>query len=505
MFVFNKSVIGYSHIKKEIVCEDASASFTSPDGRYSICAVADGHGDKRCFRSSFGSQAAVKAAVDNLKYFAELVLSEENSKDGMLFKLINDPRYQRDSIKQLTDCILSEWNSAVVKYHNSNPPTENELSLLDNSSDENISHIYGTTLIAGLTLPGCLIVVHQGDGRCEVFYKDGTVDQPVPWDNRCMGTGTTSLCDSDASVSFRSIFINTSVKPVAACFMGSDGIEDSYRDTYEDAGAEYGDSHILMGGVHRFYKGLLCYLAENSSDEFDVYLEEMLPQLSKCGSGDDISVAGMVDIDSVLPYLKKYLKDISVYDIDEQIGMKQSEINSKKRKHEILQNRKYEEIKKLEHLKAELSDIEKEQNAIAVKLKELNELSCEKQNKLMKFRESTEKQPGLVSFIEDYYAHDSISSKICEMQDQLTEVESEKQKYAHELKSVMEKQNAKIEEVANAEQNMQRAADEFEEFDKNFQKLESTVADLLRQRNEPDEKHQINASERIKADERIDD
>lgn len=105
MFVFNKSVIGYSHIQRKSVCEDASASFASPDGRYYICAVADGHGDKRCFRSSFGSSAAVRAAVDKLKSFAELVLSEGNSKDGMLFKLINDPRYQRDSIKQLTPLI----------------------------------------------------------------------------------------------------------------------------------------------------------------------------------------------------------------------------------------------------------------------------------------------------------------------------------------------------------------------------------------------------------------
>ena len=134
MFVFNKSVKGYSHIQRGSVCEDASASFASPDGRYYICAVADGHGDKRCFRSSFGSSAAVRAAVDKLKSFAELVLSEGNSKDGMLFKLINDPRYQRDSIKQLTDCILSEWSSAVTKDYNSDPPTAEELALLDNSS-----------------------------------------------------------------------------------------------------------------------------------------------------------------------------------------------------------------------------------------------------------------------------------------------------------------------------------------------------------------------------------
>ena len=483
MFVFNKSVIGYSHIQRGSACEDASTSFASPDGRYYICAAADGHGDKRCFRSSFGSSAAVRAAVDKLKSFAELVLSEGNSKDGMLFKLINDPRYQRDSIKQLTDCILSEWSSAVTKNYNSDPPTAEELSLLDNSSKVNISHIYGTTLIAGLMLPECLIVVHQGDGRCEVFYKDGTVDQPVPWDRRCMGTGTTSLCDSDASVSFRSILINTSVRPVAACFMGSDGIEDSYRDTYENTENEYGASHILMGGVHRFYKGLLCYLTEKSPDEFNGYLEEMLPQLSRCGSGDDMSVAGMVDVDAVRPYLKTYLSDIAFYDIDEQIGIKRSEIKSKKRKYEVLRKRKNEVTNDLERLKFELSDIIEKQNAIAVRLKELNNLSCEMQNKLIEFRERTEMQPGIASYFHDFFTPDSISAKNREMQEQLKKVENEKQKYAQKLKSIMEERNGKVERIIQAELNVQQATNEFVEFDKTFQGLESTVADLLAQRN----------------------
>lgn len=483
MFVFNKSVIGYSHIQRGSVCEDASASFASPDGRYYICAAADGHGDKRCFRSSFGSSAAVRLAVDKLKRFAELVLSEGNGKDGMLFKLINDPRYQRDSIKQLTDCILSEWSSAVTENYNSDPPTAEELALLDSSSEVNISHVYGTTLIAGLMLPDCLIVVHQGDGRCEVFYKDGTVDQPVPWDRRCMGTGTTSLCDSDASVSFRSILINTSIRPVAACFMGSDGIDDSYRDTYENTENEYGASHILMGGVHRFYKGLLCFLTENSTDGFNGYLEEMLPQLSRCGSGDDMSVAGMVDVDAVCPYLKAYLSDIAFYDIDEQIGIKRSEINSKKRKYEVLRKRKNEVTNDLEHLRSELSDIIEKQNAIAVRLKELNDLSCEMQNKLIEFRERIEMQPGIVSYFHDFFTPDSISAKNREMQEQLKKVENEKQKYAQKLKSIMEERNGKVERIIQAELNVQQATNEFVEFDKTFQGLESTVADLLAQRN----------------------
>ena len=92
-------------------------------------------------------------------------------------------------------------------------------------------------------------------------------------------------------------------------------------------------------------------------------------------------------------------------------------------------------------------------------------------------------QPGIVSYFHDFFTPDSISSKNREMQEQLKKVENEKQKYAQKLKSIMEERNEKVERIIQAELNVQQATSEFVEFDKTFQGLEITVADLLAQRN----------------------
>lgn len=84
---------------------------------------------------------------------------------------------------------------------------------------ENVEHIYGTTLMAALALPGCLLLIHQGDGRIDVFYGDGRVEQPVPWDIRCEDTTTTSMCDADVTSSIRHKIINLRETPVVACYL----------------------------------------------------------------------------------------------------------------------------------------------------------------------------------------------------------------------------------------------------------------------------------------------
>ena len=75
-FIFSKTVIGYSHILKNTPTEDASGFYADPDGRYHIAIISDGHGDKNCFRSTFGSKAVVESAMKNLKIFAEKILKD---------------------------------------------------------------------------------------------------------------------------------------------------------------------------------------------------------------------------------------------------------------------------------------------------------------------------------------------------------------------------------------------------------------------------------------------
>lgn len=355
IYTFHETVQGHLHIMNEFPCEDSSASFAAEDGKYYIAAVADGHGSSSCFRSKDGSKAATEVAIECLRQFAEAYLTletvedagtnstPETAEDRFYHDMFSDPRYQKKTIKQLTDIIVARWYDRVMENYKNNPPSVEEMgeSAAEYEGGKNTTHIYGTTLMAALWLPKCLILIHQGDGRCDVFYADGSIDQPIPWDPRCEDTTTTSLCDEDAADSFRSCVINLEKKPVMACYLGCDGVEDAYRDTYE----ELGGSHVLMGGVHTFYKDLTCRLAKMEPAEFEEYLKTMLPDFSengmfsRSGSGDDVSVAGIVELDVIQQFVKEYEYDIKRYALEEDLFWKEDELRGKKRKHDILRDR----------------------------------------------------------------------------------------------------------------------------------------------------------------------
>lgn len=343
MYAFHKTVIGHLHILNGFPCEDASASYTSGNGRYHIIAVADGHGSKSCFRSRCGSKIATEVALENLQQFANSILASEEIEERFYRDIFSNPRYRQMTIKRLTDTIVAEWNDRVLEDYSNNPPTHEEIGedATEPVITNNLSHVYGTTLIAALQLPQCLLLLQQGDGRCDVFYADGSVEQPIPWDIRCEDTTTTSLCDIDAAESIRNCIIDTVNKPVIACFLGCDGVEDAYRDTYEALGG----SHDLMGGVHSFYKDLICKLSQNTQIDFENYLNEMLPdfsangRFSRIGSGDDVSVAGIVDLEAINLHTDAFEYDVRLYSLEEELFWKEDELRGKNRKHGILKKR----------------------------------------------------------------------------------------------------------------------------------------------------------------------
>ena len=327
--VFHKTVRGASHIGRGTPCEDASTSFASvqENEKYYIAAVADGHGDPACVRSGAGTQKAVDIALDCLRIFAEAVLHPDTELDSIKEDLFL-ARKREQHMKQLTDTILSRWSQAIYADLINNPLTDAELQAVGNSAadyyywlkaaDSNLfeegnpqtcaskklEHFYGTTLMAALLVDDMLILLHQGDGRCDVFYQDGSVDQPIPWDDRCQGNVTTSLCDADAAVSVRTCVIDLSEKPILACYLGSDGVEDSFRN---------------MEGTHVFYRKLSCKLIAHGLPNFLNYLEQTLPEFSTEGSRDDISVAGIVDLDALSSHTAEFQEIAEAYDRKEKI------------------------------------------------------------------------------------------------------------------------------------------------------------------------------------------
>ena len=343
VFAFHDTVRGHLHVMNEFPCEDSSSSFSAEDGRYHIAIVADGHGSKSCFRSDYGSKVATEVALECLQQFAEATLASEELEERFYKDIFSNPRYRHMTIRRLTDTILAEWHDRVLEDYKNNPPTLDEMEkcAVEYQNGKNPAHIYGTTLIAALKIPQCLILLHQGDGRCDVFYENGSVDQPIPWDSRCEDTATTSLCDEDAAERFRSCVINLSEKPVIACYVGCDGIEDAYRDTYE--GLE--GSHTLMGGVHTFYKYLTCQIVQMGQEDFQSWLPEFLAKFSadgifsRSGSGDDVSVSGIIDVSKIALFAEKYAYDLKLYALEEALFWKEDELRGKTRKHGILKKR----------------------------------------------------------------------------------------------------------------------------------------------------------------------
>lgn len=371
IFTFHKTVLGYSHIKKNIPCEDSSASYFDDELGFQIITVCDGHGDPACARSAFGSKALAEVTVNCLKEYASSIAKEEAYRESNREELLIK-RTQDIIIRRLTDIILSRWYDAIFKDLDENPLTEEEINASGRyqafyQAGERLEHVYGTTLIAALHMDDLLILLQQGDGRCDVFYEDGSVDQPVPWDDRCFENVTTSMCDEDANISIRHHVVDLREKSVIACFMGSDGVEDSYMD---------------MDGTHYFYRALSCKIVENGTEALDTYLEGYLPDFSADGSGDDVSVAGIVDLEAIKALTEKFDIWNRQYEIESSSTVYRTKLMSMERKHEFLEKKLAEAERKVKANRAAYEQLEDRRNEVAKKLQAIEDDIAEEEKNL---------------------------------------------------------------------------------------------------------------------------
>jgi hypothetical protein len=137
---------------------------------------------------------------------------------------------------------------------------------------------YGTTLLAVCVTNNYWFGIHQGDGKCVCIDRDGKCREPIPWDERCFLNMTTSLCDKDAIDRFRYYF---STELPAAVFVGTDGVDDSYSG--ED--------------LHALYRETCSAFYENGFDGGVQEIEVSLPIITEKASKDDISIAGIIDME----------------------------------------------------------------------------------------------------------------------------------------------------------------------------------------------------------------
>ncbi|WP_305767242.1 protein phosphatase 2C domain-containing protein [Candidatus Epulonipiscium viviparus] len=380
LFTFNQTVLGHSHFTNNQICQDYSTSYSNVEMGYHIAVVADGHGSDECFRSNTGARFAAKTALSSLKKLAELIFSDPESADTIYEDLFHPNPRRQIVLSSLTQTIVAKWNDKITTHYNNNPIlfiNEDYLSFpprdfLVQSSPTYPPSIYGTTLIAALQLPNCLILLQQGDGRCIIFYEDGTADQPIPSDVRCTKNITTSICDPDAAASMQFTVINLKEKNIAACFLGTDGVEDTYPNTF------YTESFNYMKGVHTFYKHVCVQIIEKTYN-FNKYFKKQLTIFSKnglfssTGSGDDISVSGIVDLQKISALVDQFKTDVAIYKLEEELLHKENQLYNKDKEYDILK-------KKFETAQSERLNFLQDLSIFIPSVEQLNHLSLLTQN-----------------------------------------------------------------------------------------------------------------------------
>ena len=288
---FAITVIGSNHIKHGKVCQDSSFAYENSDA--SIVAVADGHGDANCFRSDKGAYFAVMSAIDGILRFvnyhkSKFSLSPLNKKTKLIkedfFKPIND----------IIKHIIVEWQKKVEEDYNAHKFTHEELKLVDEKHLKRyeaggyFNKAYGTTLITSVITEHYWLGIHIGDGRLTALNTDGTFNQPISWDDKCFLNTTTSICDDDAFERSRFYFsLHAEKAPPVAVFLCTDGIDDNYP-------VDDNDKHLF-----NLYHTIALTFTEDGFDSTCNQLKDLANSFAIKGKGDDTSIAGFINMDSL--------------------------------------------------------------------------------------------------------------------------------------------------------------------------------------------------------------
>jgi len=258
------SVKGALHIKKDILCQDASV-FEVTDN-YALISLADGHGNARYIRSLIGAQFAVNQFAMLLKN----LFLEPNLNSMLLNEYIH---------QDLSKHFIRNWKSSILKYHLENSLEPNEIELLarlnidipDNELD--ILRIYGTTVIGIVATKFGIVFFQLGDGDI-LTISNNEINRVFSAHLSIIDYQTESLCQPDADLKTQTAFIYPN-KTTPFIFTCTDGFSNSFV-----------DDKSFFNTVLEYQKLVQIQSKEFIKDNLPIWLNET----SEKGSGDDISV-----------------------------------------------------------------------------------------------------------------------------------------------------------------------------------------------------------------------
>ena len=266
------SVIGTSHKKKGIVCQDKSISIELKD--MFICGVSDGHGGAVYFRSDLGAEYALDSVVEVFKkYRLKKYLFSS------FYKFFNKKIRKDDFfVEKLKKEILEKWNEKCKKNFEENPFNKDDRFLKLTEDDKcylgkHFIDAYGCTLLFSVVYKNIKLIFQIGDGNITMIDSNGVLKELDVLNSKlCHDNITTSLCEEDAIDNFKALkLIDDDSYAIIMC---TDGIINSFKN--KDYFLDY------MPQLLTDYK----YPERNDDNSLDG-----LEYVTSTGSGDDVSYA----------------------------------------------------------------------------------------------------------------------------------------------------------------------------------------------------------------------
>ncbi len=362
--VFSDHVIGQSHVRLGMDCEDFSVHFSDPCGRYGIAAICDGHGDPRCFRASTGARFGCETIVDILNRFFALYY-EEDSEDRFRNLIQNKPFV----MKRIKTAFVSAWNARVNQDLAEAPIREEELAPLDTPEYRSAmqqyregklrSNIYGATLLAVAICDDFHIAMHIGDGIVVRLEGNGIYTTPLLEDDRPEISGPASMCDNDLLT--RELAFRMDIYPYKpqGMFVTSDGIGDMPLSHFLKYDLYVIQRHLMERAAGSFEQPGLYELNEEQSKALHALIEFK----TKIGVEDDCCLGGFYDNLAALSNFK-----VSKTERDTLVG----ELEESRKKEEASFAASIQHLKPIkENLEYQLATYDKKLKALQAQLQEI--------------------------------------------------------------------------------------------------------------------------------------
>lgn len=288
---------------------------------FSLVCVSDGHGSSPHFWSDKGAEFAIQAAVELLAASIDKVL---DAMDASEYKKANknlaksyvkrwnrkcfeylcsveiddlkvkskeleerDPDIAKRYLDELHELkkLAKDYNEIVSKNPMLTEENQKEIgNLVTEFSKLSLKEIFGCTSVVYFQAKDSpkWYAFKIGDSDLFVDFGDG-FSKPIKDDPKCFLNETTSLCNSKASDSFcfpEEQFLD---KVPISIFASTDGVANSF------SSEEY---------LSRFYGQIQFSFDEDGEFIGERDIKNYIPELSERGSGDDVSIAGIVTYDN---------------------------------------------------------------------------------------------------------------------------------------------------------------------------------------------------------------